>query len=77
LVAQYGELVMDTLCWDASYAIALALHERYQDINFEGVSLEMIFRWTLDLPNFEDDDDLANDEILAAIYQEWLELVLI
>lgn len=35
----------------------------------------MIFRWTLDLPGFEDDPELANDDILAAIFQEWYEEV--
>ena len=35
----------------------------------------MIFRWTLDLPGFVDDPELANDDILAAIFQEWYEEV--
>ena len=35
----------------------------------------MIFHWTLDLPGFVDDPELANDAILAAIYQEWYEEV--
>jgi FeS assembly protein IscX len=35
----------------------------------------MIFRWTLEIPEFEDDPELANDSILSAIYQEWFEEV--
>jgi FeS assembly protein IscX len=61
------------LTWDDSYAIALALREQRPQIDLESVSLEMIYRWTVALPEFEDDPALANDDILAAIVQEWLE----
>ena len=64
---------MDTLTWDASYAIALALQHKFPDQALEDVSLQMIFDWTLELPNFEDDPEMVNQEILAAIYQEWYE----
>jgi FeS assembly protein IscX len=39
----------------------------------EDVTLGNIFGWTIALPNFADDPALGNDEILAAIYQEWFE----
>jgi FeS assembly protein IscX len=61
------------LTWDDSYAIALALREQHPHIDLEAVSLKMIYRWTLELPDFDDDPALANDEILTAIVQEWLE----
>lgn len=61
------------LTWDDSYAIALALREQHPQIDLESVSLEMIYRWTVALPDFEDDPALANDGILMAIVQEWLE----
>lgn len=64
-----------TLTWDDSYAIALELSKSNPEINLEDVSLMMIFQWTLELPGFEDDPELANDAILAAIYQEWFEEV--
>ena len=70
------ELSMDnSLTWDDSYAIALALVERHPDIRLEDVSLGMIYQWTVELPVFVDDKELANDSILAAIYQEWFEEV--
>jgi FeS assembly protein IscX len=65
--------MVEPLTWDDSYAIALALRKRYPDISLEDVSLSMIYRWTLMLNGFEDDPALANDSILAAIYQEWFE----
>jgi FeS assembly protein IscX len=61
------------LTWDDSYAIALALREQHPQINLESVSLEMIYRWTVALPDFDDDPALVNDGILMAIVQEWLE----
>jgi FeS assembly protein IscX len=64
-----------TLTWDDSYAIAQELSKSNPDIDLQEVSLMMIFHWTLDLPDFEDDPELANDAILAAIFQEWYEEV--
>jgi len=64
-----------TLTWDDSYAIALELIERHPGANLEEVSLGMIYRWTVELPEFGDDVQLANDIILSAIYQAWFEEV--
>jgi FeS assembly protein IscX len=66
----------EPLVWDASYAIAKALQATYPEINLEEVSLQMIYQWTLALPAFDDDPELANDEILTAIYINWLEELL-
>jgi FeS assembly protein IscX len=63
------------LTWDDSYAIALALIKKYPQINLEEVSLSMIYKWTIALPEFQDDPVLANESILASIYQEWFEEV--
>lgn len=63
------------LIWDDSYAIALALIELHPHVDLDEVSLMMIYRWTIALPDFADDPELANDAILAAIYQEWYEEV--
>lgn len=65
----------DPLSWEDSYAIALALIAHHPGVLLENVSLEMVYRWTLELPEFEDDHELANDSILTAIYQEWFEEV--
>ncbi len=65
----------DPLTWDDTYAIALALKKRYPNVNLDEVSLNMIYHWTLALPEFNDDPVLANDPILTAIYQEWFEEV--
>ena len=59
--------------WDSTYEIALALKERYPDEDLENVSLQMLFEWVIALPEFDGDLELANDEILLAIFQEWYE----
>ena len=62
-----------TLTWETTYAIAIALKRKYPYVNFEEVTLQQIYRWTLQLEEFEDDPSLANDDILYAIYQDWFE----
>ena len=63
------------LTWEDSYPIALALSQLHPHIHLEEVSLQMIYDWTVALAGFEDDPELANDQILSAIYQEWFEEV--
>ena len=61
--------------WEDSYAIAQALRSRFPEADLDQVSLGMIYQWTLELAGFEDDPQLANQEILTAIYLEWFEEV--
>jgi len=63
----------ESLTWEATYAIALALREQHPAVNLEEVSLGMVYRWTLALPNFADDPALANDDLLLDIYTTWFE----
>jgi len=65
-----------TLNWESTYAIALALKHKHQAVDLENVSLNQIFKWTVELSEFEDDPALANDGILAEIYQTWFEEIL-
>mgnify|MGYP003493398771 CR=1 FL=1 len=62
-----------TLIWESTYAIAMELRRQHRDINIEQVSLQQIYKWTLELSELEDDPALANDDILYAIYQDWYE----
>jgi FeS assembly protein IscX len=62
-----------TLHWDATFAIAMELRRTHKEVNIEDVSLKQIYDWTLALSEFEDDPELANDDILYAIYQDWYE----
>lgn len=62
-----------SLNWEATYAIALALKGKYPEADLQDVSLQQIYQWTTALDEFEDDPALANDDILARIYQDWFE----
>ena len=66
-------IMAESLNWEATYALALALKAAHPQVEMEYVSLRMIFNWILELPTFEDDPALANDDILLAIYQDWFE----
>jgi FeS assembly protein IscX len=62
-----------TLNWESTYAIAVELRRQHPDVNLDDVTLGQIYKWTLQLLEFEDDPLLANDDILYAIYQDWFE----
>lgn len=64
---------MTTLTWENTYAIAMELRRKYMDVNIEEVSLQQIYKWTLELSEFEDDPAIVNDDILYSIYQDWFE----
>jgi FeS assembly protein IscX len=61
------------LYWDSVYEIAQALNAQHPEVDLDQVSLLEIFEWTVQLPGFSDFPELANDEILLAIFQEWFE----
>jgi len=42
-------------------------------VNLGDITLQQIYEWTIALPEFADDPALANDELLQAIFQDWLE----
>jgi len=61
------------LYWDGSYQIAAYLKSAHPHIDLKEVTLQQIYEWTVALPEFADDPALANEELLTAIFQEWLE----
>jgi FeS assembly protein IscX len=63
----------EDLYWDSSYAIARRLRAAHPDVDLGVVTLNMLYNWVVALPDFRDDPQLANDELLNAIYQEWYE----
>jgi FeS assembly protein IscX len=66
-------MMTESLNWESTYAVALALKAEHPDVDLENVSIRMILDWTLALATFEDDPALVNDDILLAIYQDWFE----
>jgi FeS assembly protein IscX len=64
---------VEDLYWDGAFAIARRLNGLLPQADLSQVTLNMIYNWVVALPDFKDDPQLANDELLAAIYQEWYE----
>lgn len=64
---------MDDLYWDAAYALSRRLAQDHPEADLAEVTLNMIYNWVVSLPDFKDDPELANDDFLEAIYQEWYE----
>ena len=62
-----------TLYWDSTYAIALALRERYPNFNPENVGLLELAEMVENLPGFSDEPELATERILADILMVWFE----
>ncbi|MBN1303750.1 MAG: Fe-S cluster assembly protein IscX [Anaerolineales bacterium] len=63
----------ESLTWEATYAISLALRNAHPNTDLEQLSLQQIYTWTVQLDNFDDDPGIVNDEILSAIFQDWYE----
>jgi FeS assembly protein IscX len=61
------------LYWDESYAVARRLAEAHPGVDLSAVTLNTLWAWVLALPGFADDPQLANDDLLEAIYQDWYE----
>jgi FeS assembly protein IscX len=64
---------MEELYWDGPYAIARRLQATRPCVDLSQVTLDMIYNWVVALPEFQDDPQLANDDLLGAIFQEWYE----
>ena len=67
---------IEPLTWEATYALAERLRAEHPEVDLERVSLGQIYRWIAAWADFEDDLALANDDILLAVYREWLEMTL-
>ena len=61
------------LYWDATYAIAISLLDRYPHLNPEQVGLEELAGLVESLPNFKDDPALVTERLLLDIQITWYE----
>lgn len=64
------------LTWDDTYLIVRLLSLRKPLVNLREVSLGDILKWTIELPEFSDDEQIVTDRILLDIFSGWLEEVL-
>ena len=64
------------LTWDNTYEIVRLLSLRRPTVHLREVSLGDILKWTMELPEFSDDELIVTDRILMDIFCGWLEEVL-
>jgi len=59
--------------WVDSRDIAIALAERYPDVDPATVRFTDLHRWVVELPGFDDDPKHSGEKILEAIQMLWIE----
>ena len=59
--------------WTDVREIAIALADRYPDVDPLSVRFTGLHRWVRELPGFSDDPDRSNEKILEAIQMTWLD----
>jgi FeS assembly protein IscX len=64
---------MPGLTWDDSEGIALALVEKFPDLDPLTVRFTDLHRWVTELPNFRDDPKASSEGKLEAIQMAWYE----
>jgi FeS assembly protein IscX len=61
------------MTWKDAEDIALALLDRYPDVDPLTVRFTDLHRYVVELPGFEDDPKASNEGILEAIQMKWHE----
>tara|TARA_B100001750_G_C15401285_1_gene542757 strand:- start:89 stop:286 length:198 start_codon:yes stop_codon:yes gene_type:complete len=61
------------LKWTDSLEIALALDEKYPEIDPISIRFTDLHKWICELNNFDDDPEKSNEKILEAIQMAWIE----
>jgi FeS assembly protein IscX len=64
---------MPALNWDDPEGIALALHEKFPDLDPTYVRYTDMHQWIMELPDFDDDAKGSTEGKLEAIQMAWLE----
>ena len=61
--------------WTDVREIAIALAEKYPDVDPLSVRFTDLHRWVRELPGFSDDPERSNEKVLEAIQMAWLDEV--
>jgi len=62
-----------TLKWVNSFDIAIALDEKYPDLDPQSIRYTDLHQWICELDDFDDDPSKSNEKILEAIQMAWIE----
>ena len=61
------------LMWTDSEDLAVALHEKFPDVDPLTVRFTDLHRWVCELPDFGDDPKASNERKLEAVQMAWLQ----
>jgi FeS assembly protein IscX len=61
--------------WTDTLEIAIALSEKYPDVDPLTVRFTDLFKWVQELEGFEDEPERCGEKILEAIQMAWIEEV--
>jgi FeS assembly protein IscX len=59
--------------WTDVQDIAIALHEKFPEIDPLGIRFTDLHKWVRELPGFDDDPNKSGEKILEAIQMAWLD----
>jgi len=59
--------------WTDTREIAIALFERFPEVDPLGIRFTDLHRWICELPGFDDDPKRSNEKILEAVQMTWLD----
>ena len=62
-----------SLKWTDSLEIALALDDKFPDIDPMGIRFTDLHKWICELDDFDDEPNRSNEQILEAIQMAWIE----
>ena len=64
---------MPKLTWDQRENIAVALYEKFPDVDPTNIRFTDLHKWITELEDFDDDPKKSNEAKLEAIQMAWLE----
>ncbi len=64
---------MPKLTWDQRENIALALYDKFPDLDPTNIRFTDLHKWITELEEFDDDPKKSNEAKLEAIQMAWLE----
>ena len=59
--------------WTDSRDIAIALCDKFPDVDPKTIRFTDLHRWVLELPGFDDDPGRSGEKILEAIQMAWMD----
>ncbi|HEX9397276.1 MAG TPA: Fe-S cluster assembly protein IscX [Burkholderiales bacterium] len=59
--------------WTDTREIAIALYEKFPDVDPKTIRFTDLHAWVLSLPGFSDDPNRSGEKILEAIQMTWID----